>query len=94
MRAREGGCGRTLTIGSKTMRFVGDRTLKPGSSIQLRVPWPAELPDGTRLNLMLAGRFKRAGPAFVEVHMGPIRVENPRITFRLRKRKVSMSMDG
>lgn len=50
---------RTVTIGSRSIRFVCDGPLPLNKKIQLMVVWPATLPDGTGLNLWIEGTTLR-----------------------------------
>src|SRR5579872_2086303 len=52
---RISGQGRTVAIGSQIIRIECDGSLRERCKIQLRLPWPATLPDGTLLNLWVSG---------------------------------------
>jgi len=76
------GRGRTLTIGSKMVRFMSDRNLRPGRSILLRLAWPTLTADGTELNLWMSGEIIRSTLWVVEVRVS-------RYEFRTRRRSES-----
>lgn len=58
---RISGEGRTLAIGSRRIRVGCDRPLGAHVNIQLTLPWPTALPDGTRLSLWVLGETTRSG---------------------------------
>jgi len=57
---RISGHGRTVEIGSQIVRFECDRSLPANCKIQLILPWPATLPDGTRLSLWIVGETTKS----------------------------------
>jgi hypothetical protein len=61
------GCGKALAINSSTVRFASDQDLHLGLRVWLTIPWPAQLPDGTRLSLSIFGRIERSAFGEVEV---------------------------
>ncbi len=63
------GQGRTVTIGSRSIRFVCERPLPLNEKIQLVVVWPATLPDGTGLNLWIEGTTLRNALNEVDVRV-------------------------
>ncbi len=54
------GNGRTLAMSSVMVRFESDRPLPRDRRIRLVLAWPAALPDGTELNLWIAGVVTRS----------------------------------
>lgn len=58
---RISGEGRTVAIGSRRLQVGCDRPLGAHVNIQLTLPWPAALPDGTRLSLWILGETTRSG---------------------------------
>ena len=54
------GVGRTIAIKSKAVRFATDQNLKVGLQLSLAISWPAQLPDGTGLNLAISGVVARS----------------------------------
>lgn len=54
------GEGRTLAIGSRTIRFAAGQNLQSGRKIQLWISWPVPLPDGTELTLWIGGKITRS----------------------------------
>ena len=61
------GSGRTLSIGSKAVRFAGNHDLRIGLSVRLVISWPARLEDGTPLFLSMLGRVEWTAIDEVEV---------------------------
>ena len=61
------GQGRTVTIGSRSIRLFCDRPLPLNEKIQVVVVWPATLPDGTGLNLWIEGATLRNVLSDVEI---------------------------
>jgi hypothetical protein len=61
------GCGRTLAINSRTIRFASDQDLQVGLRVWLGISWPVQLPDGGGLSLCLFGRIERCSLREVEV---------------------------
>jgi hypothetical protein len=57
---RISGHGRSVAVGSQIVRFECDRELPVNCKIQLTLPWPATLPDGTRLSLWIFGDTTRS----------------------------------
>src|SRR5690242_10638505 len=60
-RERISGEGRTLAIGGRRVQVSSDRPLGAHAKIQLTLPWPTALPDGTRLSLWILGETTRSG---------------------------------
>jgi hypothetical protein len=61
------GCGRTLAINSRTVRFASDQDLQVGLRVWLGISWPVRLPDGVVLSLWLLGPIERCSLREVEV---------------------------
>jgi len=61
------GCGRTLAINTRKVRFASVQDLPVGLDVLLRISWPAQLPDGTGLSLSIFGRVERSVSNEVEV---------------------------
>ena len=61
------GCGRTLAINTRKVRFASDQDLPVGLDVLLRISWPAQRPDGTGLSLSIFGRIERSESHEVEV---------------------------
>jgi hypothetical protein len=57
---RISGEGRTLAIGCRRVQVSSDRPLGAHAKIQLTLPWPTALPDGTRLSLWILGETTRS----------------------------------
>ena len=62
------GQGRTIELNGELVRFESDRPLPANRTIQLVLPWPASLPDGTPLNLWITG--STTGSIFREIEVG------------------------
>lgn len=54
------GSGQTISMNSKTVRFISDHDLRAGLEVCLVISWPAYLPDGTALNLFMFGSIERS----------------------------------
>lgn len=65
----EMGTGQTVAIGSEIVRFQGDLNLTAGHKIRLELAWPASLPDGTDLNLWMAGIVTGSSPSEIGVRV-------------------------
>jgi hypothetical protein len=61
------GCGRTLAINSRTIRFASDQDLEVGIRVRLKISWPVRLSDGAGLSLSLFGLIERCSLREVEV---------------------------
>jgi hypothetical protein len=79
------GCGRTLAMTTKTVRFASDKDFRVGVDIRLSILWPARLRDGTTLNLWMFGRVERST-------LGEVEVAISRHEFRTRR--AAGSADG
>jgi len=64
-----GYAGRTVAISSNLIRFECGQGLRAGHKIRLVLAWPAALPDGTGLNLWIAGRIAHCTRGEVEVEV-------------------------
>ena len=67
------GSGQTISMNSKTVRFISDHDLRAGLEVCLVISWPAYLPDGTALNLFMFGSIERS--LSLEVDVGISRYE-------------------
>src|SRR5579871_4192400 len=63
------GYGRTQRINSKWVEFASDRDLQVGLRVRLVLPWPAQLPDGTRISLWMYGQIIRSISCQVEARV-------------------------
>lgn len=59
-RPAAGGTGRTVLMSSREIVFTTNRTLRPGTKLQLAIAWPAMLADNVGLQLMVRGRVLHA----------------------------------
>ena len=64
------GEGWTLIMSGEVVRFQCNRRFEKNQSIQLVIAWPADLPDGTRLNLWILGSVVACAAGCVEVRVG------------------------
>ena len=67
--ARTAGEGQSIHLSTESIRFAGDRLLRVGQKIRLTLAWPAALPDGTGLNLWVAGTVTRVALLDTEVQI-------------------------
>jgi hypothetical protein len=61
------GCGQTLALRSKAVRFISDQDLRVGLKVRVIISWPARLADGVCLALLVLGRIERSAFRVVEI---------------------------
>lgn len=81
------GVGGTIEIQSKAVRFVTDQDLKAGLKLRLTISWPAQLADGTGLNLAMSGIIARS-------ELGAVELLVSRHEFRTRRNPLQRAAGG
>jgi hypothetical protein len=75
------GAGETLEISSHTVKFKPSTNVaEAATEISISIPWPMNLEDGTRLQLVFSGTPIWEGPAFDGIRI-------TRYEFRTRREK-------
>lgn len=72
------GCGHTLEMNSKCIRFASDQDLNERLMLRVIISWPARLPDGTCLSLWIYGQVEHSVCGEVELNFS-------RYEFRTRR---------
>jgi hypothetical protein len=86
-RTADTGCGRSIDWSSSGLRFVAERPIGPGQTVELAARWPLALDNGVPLNLVVCGTTVRMSEREIGVRI--IRYE-----FRTRASSWALAADA